>query len=645
MAYTAREGTAAQSLYVRSVESFDAVAIPDSDGAMAPFFSPDGESVGFFAGGKLKRAAVTGGAVFEIADAPNPFGGSWGEDGSIIFVPGLNSGLVRMPASGGEVGLLTTPDNAEGGYAHTWPQILPGGHHVLFTIWGGDTQTAVLSLDTGQWQIILTNAGGGRFAEGGHLLYGRQHALRAVPFDVARLEVTGTPVSVVDEVYSPSSAHGRDSFALSRNGTLAYSPANITHRTLVWVDREGRETPVSNRQAEYYAPGISPDGSRVVYQQGQEIWVLDLERDARTRLTAERESFAPLWHPDGEKVIFASNRTGVWNLFSVHAGGTGQPEVLLEAEANHFPQSVALASGTLAFVEMSPDAGYNIWTLPPEGEPGRTRGESSLELYGHCHHLVTVPKEELFSITGPNGLGSTACRDRELVAGAGIGLNVDLVSARVVRSIGQETAVRRKLGRHLVERSRHLFDGGSEDGVLLPDELRDLSRRGAVPHDPTRPGRHSRSDPDRAELVPGARAARTHGSLEPWCWIPDRISRVFLFRWRRFWSSESKCRMLSRRLTKTGSSTETSSLEIRSKCWIGLAKLAGSGASGGTEAPTAVRDEQHLTSPGAAAVMLAVAFGLTKTRQQRSAKGNHSPTSSGRAGPPAGVAPIGQETT
>ena len=103
--------------------------------------------------------------------------------------------------------------------------------------------------------------------------------------------------------------------------------------------------------------------------------------------------------------------------------------------------------------------------------------------------------------------------------------------------------------------------------------------------------------------------------------------------------------MLSRRLTKTGSSTETSSLEIRSKCWIGLAKLAGSGASGGTEAPTAVRDEQHLTSPGAAAVMLAVAFGLTKTRQQRSAKGNHSPTSSGRAGPPAGVAPIRQETT
>ena len=155
VAYVAQQGTEDSQLYLRDLDSFDARAVAGASGARQPFFSPDGKWVAFFAQGFLQKAEVNGGAPIRLVEATYPFGGTWTEDNQIIYTASLSSGLLQIPASGGTATSITKPDGAANGYAHVFPQALPGGRSVLFTIWGQNKGTAVLSLDTGKWQTVL----------------------------------------------------------------------------------------------------------------------------------------------------------------------------------------------------------------------------------------------------------------------------------------------------------------------------------------------------------------------------------------------------------------------------------------------------------------------------------------------------------
>ena len=221
-------------------------------GASSPFFSPDGQWVAFFAGQKLKKVPVTGGAVVVIADAPNPRGGWWAEDGTIVYAPGNRVGLMRVSAVGGEAHPLTTL--AKGEITHRWPQVLPGGAAVLYTAStevniGADSTLVAQPLPSGERVIVHRGGYFGRYVASGHLIFMQEETLFAMPFDRRRLTATGALGRVIDGVKS-NSARGAAQFAVSEVGTLAYLPGRNTYdaRTMVWVDRTGAIARVARRR-------------------------------------------------------------------------------------------------------------------------------------------------------------------------------------------------------------------------------------------------------------------------------------------------------------------------------------------------------------------------------------------------------------
>ena len=277
-------------------------------------------------------------------------GASWGLDDTIIFAQGVaGTGLLRGPAAGGEPGVLTTPDAEQGETNHWWPEILPGGEAVLFTIvrgeGAGDMEIAVLDLATRARTVLVPGGSNPRYALTGHIIYGADGRLWAVPFDVDRLEVTGDPVPVLENVVTKPT--GAVDFGVARDGSLVYVAGDfdrLPRRTLVWVDREGREEAISTPPRGYFYPRISPDGTQValdVRDQGSEIWIWDFVREALTRLTFDpgNDRF-PVWSPDGRRIAFSSQRDGSrGNLFWQAADGTGQVELLAESAHELFPTS------------------------------------------------------------------------------------------------------------------------------------------------------------------------------------------------------------------------------------------------------------------------------------------------------------------
>ena len=294
----------------------------------SPFFSPDGESVGFYdrrgGGGNqvLQRVSVRGGPISTICDLPQDLrGASWGADGTIVFASSdPTSGLWRVPDVGGEPEPLTTPEQ---GLAHWWPEILPGGEAVLFTtlmrvspIIGEDAQMAVLSLETGEVKVIGPGSYP-RYVPTGHVVYGVQGNLWAVAFDLNRLETVGDPVPVQEGVLTK--AAGTANFSVAENGSLVYMPGTAETaqgRTLEWVDRSGEEEPLAVPESDYVSLSLSPDGTRAAValsggSENTDVWVSELARGTLTRLTTDDAADTnPLWSLDGRRVAFSSSRDG-----------------------------------------------------------------------------------------------------------------------------------------------------------------------------------------------------------------------------------------------------------------------------------------------------------------------------------------------
>jgi Tol biopolymer transport system component len=370
-----------QQVYVRALDAQEAHAIPGTEGAFNPFFSPDGQWIGFFAQGKMKKVPIGGGAPLTLCDAGSTNGGaSWGPDGTIVFSPSAQSGaagLSRVPAAGGEAKILTIPDIAKGEYSHRYPQILPGGKAVLFTALNGfgwdESRVELLRLDTGERRVLIRGGHTGRFLPTGHLIYYRSGALLAVPFDLSRLEVTSnTPVTVADGVLQSGGAVGA-AYTVSAAGVLAYMPAAARQfeRRLVWVDRQGTIEPLAAPTRAYVQAALSPDGQRVavsITSGTDELWLYDLQRGSLTRLAFEQASnLEPVWTPDGRRIAYRNNRTGNWNLYWRPVDGSGSEERLTTSDHNEIPFSWSPDGKVLAFTETNPSTS-DVWMLPLESD-------------------------------------------------------------------------------------------------------------------------------------------------------------------------------------------------------------------------------------------------------------------------------------
>jgi serine/threonine-protein kinase len=359
-----------QNLHLRPMDAFEATVIPETTGASAPFFSPDGQWLAFFNGPTLKKVQLPAGRPLDVVEIDGlAAGGTWGPDDAIVL--GLREeGLGRVSASGGEIESLTRVETEAGETEHDWPTWLPGGEAIVFTILHKgelrNARLAVLSLATGERHILLDEEGyAPRYMDSGHLVYGRAGIVMAVPFDPRALAVTGNPVQMLDGVHTKRS--GAQSIAVSGGGSLAYAPAGAgaNERSLLWVDRNGRVTPVEGApQRDYFNARLSPDGRQVALEvRGGEddIFVFDLGRGTLTGLTAAGTSIRdPVWTPDGDRLSFVSLESN--NLQWKAADGSGSTETLLERDNRQYPADWSPDGSTLAFSEETGNS-TNIWLL------------------------------------------------------------------------------------------------------------------------------------------------------------------------------------------------------------------------------------------------------------------------------------------
>jgi serine/threonine-protein kinase len=355
-------------LNLRAIDQLTATPIPGTGGVGAgtgrdPFFSPDGQWIGFWQSGELKKVAITGGAPVKLGDAPQgTMGASWGVDDTIVYGRGP-AGIWRVSGQGGTPERLVAVDEKKAELAHG-PQLLPGGRAVLFTLATGggwnEAQIVVQSLETSERKVLLRGGRDARYVETSHLVYARSGTVLAVPFDLSRLEVTGGPVSLLEGVRDAGAFTGATHFSLSGDGSLVYVPGGPdqeAQRRLVWVNRSGAEQPLVPAPRAYDFPQLSPDGQRVAVEIGPQIWLHDLTRDTLTRFTFEgTENESPIWTPDGKRIVFTSNKEGPRNLFWQLADGSGGLERLSTSDQLHISKSLSPDGQVLVFHESTPGA-------------------------------------------------------------------------------------------------------------------------------------------------------------------------------------------------------------------------------------------------------------------------------------------------
>ncbi len=365
VAYVGNHGT---QLFVRALDSLaPVVALTGTPRGL--FISPDGQWIGFSANNSvMAKVAVTGGAPLTITTMDGfPQGATWLPDDTIIFATNNGTGLQRIAATGGSTTILTKPDRARGEADHVWPETLPGGRAVLFTVRslsdrGPDAgQIAVLDLQSGKYKIVLRGGSHAHYVSSGHLIYAAEGAIRAVPFDLARQETLGTPVTVVPDV--STTTFGSMDADVANDGSLVYiaggeATGAIVPRVLVWVDRMGRETPIPAPTHAYMYPRLSPDGRRIVVFAADDqldLWLWDLARLTLTRLTFEPGlDLVPIWTPDGRRLVFASDRGGgQFNLFIQSADGTGSATRLAQSPSQQNATGISADGKEVIFDELT----------------------------------------------------------------------------------------------------------------------------------------------------------------------------------------------------------------------------------------------------------------------------------------------------
>jgi serine/threonine protein kinase/Tol biopolymer transport system component len=366
-------------LYVRQLDAFESTPI-ETDGGGGPFFSPDGRWIGFTSARGLKKVAVTGGEAQTLHTSLLGLGRGavWAPDGSIYFAPGTSTGLWKVNGNGGAARELTRPNAAAGETSHRFPDMLPDGKHLLFTIRTDriatfdDAKIAVLSLDTGRWNVILEGGTCARYVPTGHILFARAGALYAVPFDAASLTIRGTAQKVVDDVLM-SPAMGVAEYATGGPGHLAYFTGGLLtiRPDLLTVDRGGRVLTTATVPFTVDRAGLSlsPDGRKLALTNlaaNNDIWLYDIETGLATRFSFEPgDERSPVFTADGARVIYAA--VAPQRILIRNADGSGNAEELLRST---YPIAVSCSpdGSLLAYDDRDPVTGFDVWLLPLKGD-------------------------------------------------------------------------------------------------------------------------------------------------------------------------------------------------------------------------------------------------------------------------------------
>jgi len=385
--FSASRGNITQ-LYRRALDSSQAAAMPGTENAVYPFFSPDGEWLGFQAGNKLMKISMNGGPPEIVCDLTGfIFGASWGSANTIVFASPVGTGLMRVAAAGGAPQMLLRADSAKG-EVYSSPEWLPDEKTILFTVrtsddWN-DARIVARRLDTGQQHELIRGADP-RYIPTGHLIFMRNAVLMAVPFDDRRGQLTGQPVALLEGVMqavdtiSTGSETGMGQFAVSSTGNLIYASGGIYQKpvfTLVRVDRKGAMTELSERRATYLGLRVSPDGQKLAYMAPpdnslrSDVWSYDMLQGPGTRLSSQGNNDWPIWPPDGKRLLFASGHRGNLTIVSVAADGSDAAEPLFtkgQASGDEYPASLSPDGKWLAYI-MFNNGNFQIWVRPTNGE-------------------------------------------------------------------------------------------------------------------------------------------------------------------------------------------------------------------------------------------------------------------------------------
>ena len=374
VAFTAVDRSGQRSLWVRPLDTLEARALPGTDDADTPFWSPDSRLVGFFSHSKLKKVDPNGGQPEVICDAgADPGGATWNRQGVIVFAPNFEGVLYRVPASGGQPIAITEAYKAYDETNHIWPEFLPDGRHFLFLVYGkGDEGIHVGSLDSKEHHLVLREESTALYVEPGYLLFGRNGVLMVQRFDAKRLEALGEPIRIVDTVESASG--GGYTFSVSRNGVLVYFAGRRYNPTqLVWYRRDGTRLKTLGPVGPFREPRISPDGHTVAVnrlESGMElsVWLID-SRGVPTRFTFGSFDLSPIWAPDSDRVIFSSPRDGSPpNLFQKNLTGGSEERRLMHNGIDSIATDWSRDGRYVVYMANELGTNWNVWAMPLTGD-------------------------------------------------------------------------------------------------------------------------------------------------------------------------------------------------------------------------------------------------------------------------------------
>jgi len=382
LAFRARDASGKSLLWVRPLDGAMPQPLAGTEGASFPFWSPDSRSIGFFADGKLKKIAASGGPPQTLCEASDGRGGTWNRDEIIVFSPAPVSPLYRVSASGGAATSVTQLDQSRRETTHRWPHFLPDGRHFLYfvrnTLPGGPSDQIGLyvgSLDSNEQKLLLRAGSNAVYAPPGYLLFWRDQSLMAQPFDAKRLKLIGDAFPVAEQVQYLGGM-GYAVFSVSDNGILAYQAgAGQGDTQLLWFDANGKQLGQVGSPGFHGTVRLSPDGQRLaefaVDGANMDIWVHELARGVRTRFTFDPSfDWYPVWSPDGTRIAFASNRKGQYNLYVKDSAGAGAEELVFESEADKRPTDWSRDGRFIAFgsSDAKGSTGWDIWGLPLFGD-------------------------------------------------------------------------------------------------------------------------------------------------------------------------------------------------------------------------------------------------------------------------------------
>ncbi|MFZ4622503.1 MAG: TolB family protein, partial [Bacteroidota bacterium] len=349
-------------LFIRSINSFQGIPIKGTENGTSPFFSPDGQWIGFTADGKIKKVPTTGGAVELICDVGGFRGATWGTDNRIYFSAGYSTGLSSVMSNGSDLKEFSSMDSTHKDRTHRWPQFIRDGKWVLYTI--GDMSSpnsyvdallVMQSTETGEKHVLDVRGEMARYVEPGYLVVARNGSLLAAPFSLKDFRVS-RPLSVVVSDVNCDPGSGNTDFTISDNGQLVYLNGTMNKDLeLVWVSRDGNVTAVPTSSQPFNTPRISPDGKKLALSIGintandNDIWIYDLAKNVFNRLTFTKRMFAPLWNTDGRSIYYANSASGSEGLMMQAADGSTAPTSLVQNVVPRYPISISPNGKQLIF--------------------------------------------------------------------------------------------------------------------------------------------------------------------------------------------------------------------------------------------------------------------------------------------------------